>query len=129
MKYKIISMAWLLFLSSGLLLLSCSKGGGSSDGYNNNNNNNSNNNNTTTGNSVSIASMKFSTTSLTVKAGTVVTWTNNEYMTHTVTADDNSFTSGDMNYGDTYSHTFTDKGTYPYHCKYHSAMTSTVVAN
>jgi plastocyanin len=30
---------------------------------------------------------------------------------HTVTADDDSFTSGNINGGDTFSHTFTVKGT------------------
>lgn len=126
MKNKIAVMLWLLIITTCLLAISCGKGNGDSYGGSNNNNNTNNN---TSGNRISISGMKFGTASLTVKAGTVVTWTNNEYMIHTVTADDNSFTSGDMNYGDSYSHTFTEKGTYPYHCKYHSSMTATVISN
>ncbi len=38
------------------------------------------------GNSVTIANFAFSPQSLTVKAGTKVTWTNNDSVTHTVTA-------------------------------------------
>ncbi len=41
---------------------------------------------TSTGNSVSIANFAFSPTSLTVKVGTKVSWTNNDTVTHTVTA-------------------------------------------
>jgi amicyanin len=73
--------------------------------------------------------MLFGTTSLTVKAGTTVTWTNGDQMIHNVAADDGSFTSPDMKYGDTYSHTFTTTGTYAYHCAYHSGMKGTIIVN
>lgn len=48
-------------------------------------------------------------------------------MAHTVTADDNSFTSGNLNKGDTYSHTFNTAATIGYHCKIHSGMTANVI--
>lgn len=71
--------------------------------------------------------MRFVASATNVTVGTTVTWTNNDAMVHTVTADDNSFTSGNLNYGDTYAHTFSAAGTVAYHCKIHPAMTATVV--
>ncbi|OQP62880.1 hypothetical protein A3860_26585 [Niastella vici] len=73
--------------------------------------------------------MSFSVASLTVKAGTTVTWTNNDNVTHTVTADDNSFNSGDITAGHSYTKTFSVQGTFPYHCIYHSMMKATVIVN
>jgi len=127
MKTNIKSPGLLLILAMSLLL-SCSKGGGTNSPYGNNTNNNTNTQ-TTSGNTISISGMSFSPASLTVKAGTTVTWTNNDNMLHTVTADDASFSSGDMNNGSTYSHTFSAAGTYAYHCNYHPAMKASVVAN
>ena len=87
------------------------------------------NNNSASGNTVTMQNMSFSVTSLTVKAGTTVTWTNNDNTTHTVTADDNSFNSGDITAGHSYTRTFSVAGTFPYHCIYHSMMKATIIAN
>lgn len=126
MKNKLITAGLLLILCSSLLLVFCSKGGSNSNGYNMNNNTTGS---TPSGNAVIISGMQFGTLSLAIKAGTTVTWTNNDNLTHTVTADDGSFTSGNLNYHDTYSHTFSTAGTYHYHCIYHSNMKADVVAN
>lgn len=66
---------------------------------------------------------------VTVVLGTnsTVVWTNNDQAPHTVTADDNSFNSGNMNPGDVFVYTFTTAGTYKYHCNYHSWMAGTVI--
>lgn len=88
---------------------------------------NNNNNNNPNGNTVSISNFAFVATTTTVSAGTTVTWTNNDSAPHTVTADDNSFTSATLNQGNTYSHTFSTAGSFPYHCNFHSNMTATVV--
>lgn len=103
-----------------LLLSSCSKSGG---GY-------GNNNNTTPGNSnmVNIAGMAFSPASTTISKGTTVTWTNKDNMPHTVTADDNSFTSGNLSTGSTFTHTFNTATTITYHCAIHPGMTGSVAA-
>jgi len=77
-------------------------------------------------NTVSISNMSFASSSISITKGTTVTWTNNDAMQHTVTADDNSFTSVKLNYGDTYSHMFSDAGTIAYHCTVHPSMTGTV---
>ena len=110
-------LTWFVILLGGIFLLSCSKS---------NNNNNNNNNNP---NALSIANMSFGPSAITVKAGTTVTWTNNDNTAHTVTADDNSFDSGNLNKGATFSHTFATAGTFHYHCTYHPMMTGTVTAN
>ena len=107
-----------------LMLTSCTKGGSSPYG----NNNYGNNNNTgSSSNTVSIANMAFSASSSTVNKGTTITWTNMDDMAHTVTADDNSFTSGNLNKGDTYSHAFNAVATVGYHCKIHPNMTAKVI--
>ncbi|MHA4806912.1 cupredoxin domain-containing protein [Flavitalea flava] len=79
-------------------------------------------------NMVNMQNMSFSVTSLQVTAGATVTWTNNDNLTHTVTADDASFNSGDILPGHTFSMAFNTKGTFPYHCKYHAVMKASVTA-
>lgn len=118
----------MLLICGSLLFFACSKGSSAGNGYGNNTSNN-NPAPAASGSNVGIASMKFGPATITVKAGTTVTWTNNDNMVHTVTADDGSFTSGDMNYGSTYSHTFSTVGTVAYHCTYHAAMKASVVVN
>ena len=116
---KLISFSSLaLIFILGAFLYSCSKGNSSSSNVINNN-----------PNSVSIANMAFTPASITVKAGTKVTWTNNDAMTHTVTADDASFNSGDISSGSTYSFTFSTIGTFNYHCSIHPSMTATITVN
>jgi plastocyanin len=103
----------------------CSKG----SSYGSSNSSGSNTNTGTGTNAVTMQNMSFSPTSLTVTKGTTVTWTNNDNTTHTVTADDNSFNSGDITAGHTYSRTFNTAGTFAYHCIYHSMMKASVVVN
>jgi plastocyanin len=57
-----------------------------------------------------------------------VTWDNQDTFTHTVTAIDGSFNSGDIKAGGSWTHTFSSAGNYSYYCIYHSAwMKGTVV--
>ena len=77
---------------------------------------------------VSIDNMAFNPNSVTIAAGDTVEWTNNMGFAHTATADDGSFDSGDIEGGDTFSHTFDTAGTVPYHCTIHPRMKGTVVA-
>lgn len=76
-----------------------------------------------TGNSVSIMNFTFSPTTLTVKTGTKVTWTNKD----TVTDDKGAFNSGLLTPGNSFSFTFTQAGTYSYHCNIHHSMMATIV--
>jgi plastocyanin len=101
----------------------CSKSG--SSGYGNNNGGGGNN----AGNDISIKGYAFSSASLTVASGTTVTWTNNDAVTHTVTADDGSFDSGNIAPGATFSHKFSAAGTVNYHCSIHPTMKGSIVTN
>ena len=125
MKSKVLITGLTLCLAMGILFLACSKNS-SPNPYNNNN---GNNNTGSTGNAVSISNFSFVSNNLAITKGATVTWTNNDNTAHTVTADDNSFTSGSLNKGDTYSHTFNTAGTIAYHCNFHPMMTATVVVN
>ena len=85
------------------------------------------------GSAVSIANFAFSPQTLTVPAGTTVTWTNNDGAPHTVTSTDGpstsaqitgAFDSGNLASGQTYSFTFDKAGTYYYDCTLHAAQAS-----
>ena len=71
----------------------------------------------------------FTPPSVTVSVGQTVAWAFQDANPHTVTADDDSFTSpkGGLANGKTYSHTFDKAGTYKYHCFIHPQMLGTVV--
>ncbi|MFB7668676.1 plastocyanin/azurin family copper-binding protein [Kitasatospora sp. NPDC056138] len=80
-------------------------------------------------NAVTIKNFAFSPATVTVKAGTTVTWTNTDPDAHTVTSKQGSggpLQSAALATGNTYSYTFTAPGTYPYYCTIHPFMTATV---
>ncbi len=56
-----------------------------------------------------------------------IQWTNNDSVPHTVTADDGSFSSGNLNPSDEFTWTFTTAGNYAYHCSYHPWMKATII--
>jgi plastocyanin len=78
------------------------------------------------GDAVSIASFSFSPNTLSVKVGTKVTWTNNDSVPHTVTANDGSFNSNTLPPGQSFSFTFTKAGAFAYHCNIHTTMKATI---
>jgi plastocyanin len=60
-----------------------------------------------------------------VKAGATVTVKNNGPSTHTVTADNNEFNTGDVDPGKTVTFTAPSKaGQYKFHCSIHTQMTA-----
>lgn len=69
----------------------------------------------------------YSPDPLTVNVGDTVTFKNSDTASHTVTAADGSFDSGNMDQGATWKHVFKKAGTYKYICKYHSYMSGTIV--
>ena len=79
------------------------------------------------GPTVEIMNFMFMPASVNVPVGTTVTWKFDDSTQHTVTADDNSFTSSALGSGQTYTHTFTTAGTVNYHCSIHTFMTGTIV--
>jgi plastocyanin len=64
---------------------------------------------------------------VTVKAGTTVTWSNDDDDSHTVASSSKLFKSKALDTGDKFSFTFTTPGTYAYICSVHPYMTGTVV--
>ncbi len=80
-----------------------------------------------TGSSITISNFAFSPASITVPAGTTVTWTNKDSPTHTVSAKDGTFDSGNLATGATFSYTFSQKGTFEYSCKLHPSMSGKVI--
>ena len=76
---------------------------------------------------VKIDNYSFTPQTITVPAGTTVTWTNGDDVPHTVAADDLAFHSKAMDTDEQYSHTFDAPGTYKYFCTVHPKMTGTVV--
>ena len=71
----------------------------------------------------------FGTNPLNVMAGAEVTWTNNDSIPHTVTSDTGEFDSNTLEPGQTFSHTFDNAGTFPYHCQIHPTMSGTIQVN
>ncbi len=78
------------------------------------------------GTTVDIANFAFSPDTLTVPVGTKVTFQNDDSVTHTATDDAGEFDSGNIPYGESFSHTFATVGTFRYHCSIHSQMTGTI---
>ncbi|HEV7366937.1 MAG TPA: plastocyanin/azurin family copper-binding protein [Gemmatimonadales bacterium] len=75
------------------------------------------------------------TISLASATGGLVIWTNNDQnggvyggtgVTHNITADNGSFTSGNLLPGATFETTLAGPGDYPYHCSIHPTMKGTV---
>ncbi len=75
------------------------------------------------------SSTGFTPSTITVVIGVnnTVVWTNDDTVPHTVTSYDGSFSSGNLNPGNTYQFTFTTPGNYSYHCSYHTWMEGTVI--
>jgi plastocyanin len=80
-------------------------------------------------NEVFIQGMAFTPSTITVAAGTTITWTNKDGVPHTVTSNSGLFDSNSIGQNGTYSHLFSTAGSFPYHCTIHPAMTATVNVN
>ena len=75
---------------------------------------------------VKMAGKRFTPATLTVNAGTAVTFLNDDGRDHTATANDHSFDSGVLNTGDTFVKTFSTPGTFAYICVIHPDMHGTI---
>lgn len=93
---------------------------------------------------VKIVSLSFMPKTIRIKAGTRVTWRNDEAITHTVTSGryigvdsvtglrtdarpDGRFNAVLKGKGDTFSYTFKKAGTYRYYCDIHFGMNARVI--
>ncbi|HEX4984188.1 MAG TPA: cupredoxin domain-containing protein, partial [Ilumatobacteraceae bacterium] len=63
---------------------------------------------------------------ITVPVGTTVVVRNDDSAPHTWTADDGAFDSETIDGGGTFEFTFTEAGTFAFHCNIHPSMTGTI---
>jgi amicyanin len=77
---------------------------------------------------ISIDNFTFTPATVTIKAGTTVTWSNKDDIPHGIAATGNAFAkSKTLDTDDIYSFTFTTPGTYQYFCYVHPHMTGKIV--
>jgi amicyanin len=76
---------------------------------------------------VDIDQFTFLPQRITVKAGTTVTWINEDDVPHTIVSSSKVFKSKALDTADKFSFTFTTPGTYDYFCSLHPHMTGAVV--
>lgn len=84
-------------------------------------------------NQVEISGFAFSPSSITVKRGTTVTWTNKDSSAHNVISEDGAPAGGPQKpqalfgQNQSFSFTFNTVGTFPYFCEPHPFMKGTVI--
>ena len=78
-------------------------------------------------NQVAIENFSFVPVTLTVKAGTKVTWVNRDDVPHTATETDKRFNSKTLDTDDQFAFTFSEPGTYNYFCALHPKMTGQII--
>lgn len=76
---------------------------------------------------VKIANFTFDPPTLTVKAGTTVTWINADDIPHVVSEKDGKFRSSALDTDDEFSQTFSTAGAVEYFCAIHPHMTGKIV--
>ncbi len=76
---------------------------------------------------ITIDNFSFVPTTVTVAAGTTVTWTNSDDVPHTIVSDNKIFKSKVLDTDEKFSYMFTKPGTYPYFCSVHPKMTANIV--
>lgn len=76
---------------------------------------------------VSMKNIQFDPATVEVKKGDTVEWKNDDLVPHTATA--TSFNSGTIASGQSWRHTFTNSGNFPYGCTFHPQMKGVVIVN
>ena len=76
---------------------------------------------------IEITKHNFSRPTLTVPAGTTVTWLNRDEDLHTVVSTTLAFRSAGLETDEAYSYTFAKPGVYEYFCTLHPLMTGKVI--
>ena len=72
----------------------------------------------------------FNPQKIEVTAGTKVTWTNNDSVTHQIVSKGDPFPGdGTIDVGQSYTVTFDTPGTYEYFCGIHNSMTGSIVVS
>lgn len=77
---------------------------------------------------VTIERLKYSPDAIAVRQGETVEWTNNDLAPHTVTSQGgvDTFDSGSIEPDASWSHTFSQPGTFSYACTFHPEMKGTI---
>lgn len=76
---------------------------------------------------VHIKNFAFGPDTVTIKPGDTVRFVQDDETSHTVTASDKTFDSGNLDRRATWSHMFATAGTYTYACSYHPYMKGTII--
>jgi plastocyanin len=76
---------------------------------------------------VKIDNFTFSPPTLTVAAGTTVTWKNEDDSPHRIGDKNGTFKSAALDTDDTFSHTFAAPGEFPYICTIHPYMVGKII--
>jgi plastocyanin len=76
---------------------------------------------------VQIDNFAFTPATLTVTAGTTVTWKNEDDSPHRIGDKDGTFRSAALDTDDAFSHTFATPGEYPYICTIHPYMVGKII--
>jgi plastocyanin len=76
---------------------------------------------------VKIDNFTFAPTTLVVRKGTQITWTNRDDIPHTVVENNKLFKSHVLDTNEKFTFTPTQPGTYKYYCSIHPKMTAEVV--
>jgi amicyanin len=79
-------------------------------------------------NVIKISGLAFNASEVTIKQGETLTWINLDTMQHQLLSDSGSeISSGMLNRGQIYAHTFYNRGTYSYHCVIHPDMHGKII--
>jgi plastocyanin len=76
---------------------------------------------------IKIANFTFDPPTLTVKAGTTVTWVNADDIPHVVSEKNGAFRSGALDTDESFTQTFPTAGTVEYFCAIHPHMTGKII--
>jgi plastocyanin len=68
----------------------------------------------------------YSPSPIAIARGAAVTWTNNDTTVHDSTSDNGVWSSGTLAPGASFTFTFSNTGTFTYHCTIHPGMVGTV---
>ena len=69
----------------------------------------------------------FTPATISVPAGSTITWTNRDDIPHTIVSTERKFKSQALDTDQRYSHRFDTPGTYKYFCSIHPKMTAQIV--
>jgi plastocyanin len=76
---------------------------------------------------IKIDNFSFTPATITVTAGTTVSWINRDDIPHTIASDGKEFKSKALDTDEKFSYTFSKAGTYAYFCSLHPKMTGKVI--